>query len=149
MSFGNFLNGFARGLGEGVEAGEYIQGARDRKAQRKEGQRVFKEQQAKKAAGPAPAPAAGPAPAPAAAPPVGTAPPLVATTPPQAPPPQVPPRMPMMQAPPQEPAVAFSPAARIGVQGPAYDTQFPAGIAGQLGVAPQRFAGEEYPFAMY
>lgn len=151
MSFGNFLDGFARSLGSGVEAGEYIQGAIDRKRQRKEGQRVFKEQEAKNAASVPPAPING---KPAAGPPkpVGSG-TLVATQPGQSPPPAAvqPPPIAAPQQPQQN--VAYVPAQRLGAQAPSFAVQFPPGIAAQYGVGPpmQRFPGDQYqyPYPMY
>jgi hypothetical protein len=143
MSFGHFLNNFASGLGQGVETGEYIKGAMDRKARRDEGKRVFTEQEAKKAAS-APAPGTAPA-APATAAPAPAAP----AAPAPAEGPRLPSQMVAPAAPPQQPGIV--PAQRIGAQAPTFATQFPAGVVGHMGVTgPQaRFPADPYGPQLY
>jgi hypothetical protein len=141
MTFGNFLLGVAEGLDRGVEAGDRIKGARDRKKVRDAGKQAGEDNKlfsqmaaagAERMPGAGPAPAAAPAaPAPTAAAPAG----LVAAPPPA----QAPAPSPMAAAAGQRgyaPSLqpTYSPAAVMGVQAPTFNTQFPGAIPRNMGV---------------
>lgn len=155
MSFGNFLLGVAEGLDRGIEAGEYIKGAQDRKKVRDAGKKYNSDQKmigqmASTGLDRATNPGAAPmAPKPAIAPaPMDPSKIAAPTTMAQHMPEggQMPMRPPRAYAPPQQ--SPSEPAQTMGAQAPTFNVQFPGAVAGAYGVTGQPnpyFDGQQYP----
>lgn len=156
MSFGNFLLGVAEGLDRGVESGEYMKGAMDRKKVRDAGKKYNSDQKfigqmsstgLDRATNPGAAPMA-----PKSAVSVAQIDPskiAAPTTMAEHMPPAgngMPMRPPRGYASgPQQPSMA--PAQTMGAQAPTFDVQFPAGVASNYGVTgmPNPYLDGQYP----
>jgi hypothetical protein len=150
MTFGNFLLGVAEGLDRGVEAGDRIGAAMDRKKVREAGKNV-----------PPPANPATQAPAPingkvAAGPPkpVGAGTPALVAGPAPAGTAPPPPAAPSAPRPSLQPTYAQAPAATMGAAAPppTFNAQFPAGSVAQgYGVMgpQQQMPPGPYPYPAY